>query len=229
MTPLERDIAWPELCGWVTWLYDRYELSVESRLPDCWADHPGLIEELWALMAWRKEIYTSDQPSGQAARYWHTELRTVITSSTTYYAANCRTGHQAAPQRAADAPELQKRWAKADPWAGIPTAVLAAQAAETPAQPGTMPGLAMQEAIADGLAHPLSSAIPEYVRFSSSWWLDDGAGAWVRVVDQVFTDKLDASAASLAEATAATQRRRAARALFASEIPDHAHGSRNTE
>ena len=66
-----------ELRAWVTWLHDRYELSVEDRLPRCWASHPGLIEELSALKAWREEIYASSQPSGQAARYWHAELRQV--------------------------------------------------------------------------------------------------------------------------------------------------------
>jgi hypothetical protein len=49
MTPGERLAAWAELRAWVTWLADRYELTVEHRLPHCWALHPGLVEELRAL------------------------------------------------------------------------------------------------------------------------------------------------------------------------------------
>lgn len=64
--------------------HDRYELALDSRLPDCWAEHPGLIEELWALMLWRQEIYSVEQPSGQATRYWHTELRTVIATAASH-------------------------------------------------------------------------------------------------------------------------------------------------
>ena len=78
MSTGERHVAWSQLRAWVTWLHDRYELSAEDRLPRCWPQHPGLIEELWALKAWREEIYQASQPSGQAARYWHTELRQVL-------------------------------------------------------------------------------------------------------------------------------------------------------
>jgi len=51
MTAGERQAAWNQLRAWVTWLHDRYELGTEERLPRCWAEHPGLIEELWALKA----------------------------------------------------------------------------------------------------------------------------------------------------------------------------------
>ena len=92
--PGEETATWAELRAWVTWLYDRYELSVEDRLPRCWARHPGLVEELYALKAWRQEIYSGGQPSGQAARYWHAELRQVLHAAATQYALGCRTGHR---------------------------------------------------------------------------------------------------------------------------------------
>ena len=227
MSPQERAVNWAELCNWVTWLYDRYELSVESRLPECWAEHPGMIEELWALMTWRKEIYGSEQPAGQAARYWHTELRAVTANAATYYASNCRTGHRETYARAADSLELQQRWLDADPWAGIPPRVLVTQGmAETPSAPGTMSGAAMQEALDSGEAKALSPAIREYVRLNGTWWLDSGDGRWVLVTDAAFAQKLDDSSAAMAEATAATQRRRAARVLFGDAHTDTKHGSR---
>ena len=59
MTPGEQVAEWAALRAWVAWLYDRYELATEDRLPRCWASHPGLVEELYALKAWREEIYTA--------------------------------------------------------------------------------------------------------------------------------------------------------------------------
>ncbi|MBC3842103.1 hypothetical protein GXW82_23580 [Streptacidiphilus sp. 4-A2] len=160
MSPAERAVNWAELCGWVVWLYDRYELSVESRLPECWAEHPGMIEELWALMTWRKEIYNSEQPAGQAARYWHTELRAVTANAAAYYASQCRTGHKGATGCAANSPDLQQQWLKADPLLGIPQSLPAAPAeGEQLAQLDTMTGSAMQAALANGEAKRLSPAI----------------------------------------------------------------------
>ena len=70
-----------------------------------WARHPGLVEELWALRAWRLEVYSGGQPAGQAARYWHTELRQLVQAAVPMYAAGCRTGHRGASMLAADDPE----------------------------------------------------------------------------------------------------------------------------
>ena len=227
MSPAERAVNWAELCGWVVWLYDRYELSVESRLPECWADHPGMIEELWALMTWRKEIYNSEQPAGQAARYWHTELRAVTANAATYYASQCRTGHKGASGGAANSLDLQRQWLKADPLLGIPQSLLAAPAEDEQHLPDTMTGSEMKAALANGEAKRLSPAIPEYALLQGSWWLDGGEDRWVLVADDVFAAKLDASAAAMAEATAATQRRRAARDLFGEAPADDEPGSRN--
>ena len=48
MTPGQVAAEWAGLLAWVAWLRGRYELTVEERLPRCWALHPGLIEELSA-------------------------------------------------------------------------------------------------------------------------------------------------------------------------------------
>ena len=98
ITPAERATAWAELVEWTVWLHDRYELATEERLPRCWPQHPGLIEELWALRGWRLAIYIGDgsPAAGQAARYWHGELRQVIAAATSVYAAGCRASHRSA-------------------------------------------------------------------------------------------------------------------------------------
>ena len=125
MSPSQRRTAWVDLVDWVVWLHDRYELSVEERLPACWAEHPGLIEELRALKIWREEIYgnasgsTHDDDadgaagpaSGQAARYWHAELRQVIQAAPTFDAGGCRAGRtEQARENATGGPDRREVW-----------------------------------------------------------------------------------------------------------------------
>ncbi|MFD0633132.1 hypothetical protein ACFQ9X_17665 [Catenulispora yoronensis] len=89
-------MAWTQLIDWVVWLHDRYELSIEERIPPCWPQHPGLVEELWALMIWRTEIY--DRPNraaGDTAHSWHRELRAFVEITVPFYARTCRAGHAA--------------------------------------------------------------------------------------------------------------------------------------
>jgi len=211
MTGPERITAWGGLCEWVTWLHDRYELAVESRLPQCWAEHPGLIEELWALKVWREEIYGAapDQQVGQAARYWHTELRTVVANATTVYAAACRTGHRAPEHRAAESPDLQQRWTSADAWAGIPNRLLAAHGDTAAASTADrLTAAEMDGAQARGFATPISPGIPEYVRFADAWWAVDTDGAWLRVVNEELLERLEEAAARMAAADDAASRYR---------------------
>ncbi|HEV2347917.1 MAG TPA: hypothetical protein VGS97_27770 [Actinocrinis sp.] len=225
MTGPERGAAWADLRAWVTWLHDRYELGIEQRLPRCWAQHPGLIEELWALKAWRDEIYTASQPTGQAARYWHAELRNLVHAAGTFYAAGCRAGHRGATTTAADDPELQQRWADADAMAGIPVGMWTGS---TPADTAlTISDTTMKDALAEQLARPLSTSIPEYVHYDGSWWVTDGQHSWVRVTEEAFATKLDASKAAMAEAAAAAQRRASVEAILRGD--DHAdeHEPRN--
>ncbi len=206
MSARERDEAWSELVTWVTWLHDRYELATESRLPDCWVEHPGIIEELWALMIWRREIYEADdQQVGQAARYWHSELKSAISNVTTFYAASCRTGHMPAGTSAATNAELQARWAAANPWVGVPhSALKAGDDADVP----VLDAHSMQNALADGRAQPLSAAIPDYVRHEDAWWAVAADGHWTQVTSAEFSERLDEAARRMTAAETAADRRR---------------------
>jgi len=201
-------VAWSHLRTWVTWLHDRYELAVEDRLPRCWAQHPGLIEELWALKAWREEIYGADRPSGQAARYWHAELRQVIQAATTVYAAGCRTGHRAGRRLAADDSSLQQRWAAASPITGIPAATLAGGPQRN--RPGQwLSPAAMAEALDDGTARALSTMLPDHICCAGAWWRP-GAGGWTRITDAALITRLDSWATRMAAADAQAAQRRTA-------------------
>jgi hypothetical protein len=189
-----RDAAWDGLVAWVTWLHDRYELSVEERLPHCWADHPGLIEELSALRAWRLEIWNSPQPSGQAARYWHAEMRQTITAALTFYAAGCRAGHRDA-QRAST--ELRRRWAVVP--CGLP-------GASGPGDGGRfLTGTAMTAHVRGGRATTLSETITGYLRHDQSWW-EPASGGWQRITDPATAALLDHHAESMARADQAVSR-----------------------
>jgi hypothetical protein len=173
LTPGEQTAAWASLRAWVTWLYDRYELAVEDRLPRCWASHPGLVEELAALKAWREEIYSSGQPSGQAARYWHGELRQVLHAASTQYALGCRTGHRGATAAATTDATLLDAWAAADPLARIPGTDLGAGIARRAGR------LAAGAAIGAALDNGDAISLPDNrdtVLYQGTWWVPASAG-----------------------------------------------------
>jgi len=194
MTPGERAVAWAGLRTWVAWLQARYELAVEERLPRCWPRHPGLIEELLALKAWREEIYAAAQPSGQAARYWHAELRQVVHAATTMYAAGCRTGHRSQP---GPGPALHQEWAITDPVAGIPAAeITAGQRSRT--GEGWISHAAMSGAFDTGQAQPLPDQ-PDIVWCAGRWWAP-ASGGWIQIEDPGAAARLTAPSAKPATA-----------------------------
>jgi hypothetical protein len=177
MTPGELIAEWAGLRAWVTWLHGRYELSVEERLPPCWALHPGLVEELHALRAWREEIYGSGQPGmGQAARYWHAELRATLQAATTMWAAGCRTGHRGAPELAGIPAERIRQWGGGYPLAGVPEIDIAAGQAR-----GT-DGWASTDAMAGALDDGTTVSVPGsgLLLKGGATWAPAAAG-WVRV------------------------------------------------
>ncbi|WP_067484264.1 hypothetical protein [Actinomadura hibisca] len=190
----ERDAEWAQLCAWVTWLHDRYELDVEERLPRCWAQHPGMIEELRALRAWRVEIYAVAGSTGQAARYWHAELRQTMTAAATFYANGCRAGHRGSTSPAHSDHGLQERWTGADHCAGIPSELLTDQEStgqETATEVASAPRrdsylylttTTMTGHVATGTATPMSQAVSELVHYDGSWWAHKDGG-WLRVID----------------------------------------------
>jgi hypothetical protein len=177
LTPGEQTAAWASLRAWVTWLYDRYELAVEDRLPRCWASHPGLVEELAALKAWREEIYASGQPSGQAARYWHSEMRQVLHAAATQYALGCRTGHRGATALAADNPALLNSWAAADPLARIPCIDIAAGIAHHAGRLATVTAIGTALDNGDAISLP---GRPDTILYQGAWWVPASAG-WTEI------------------------------------------------
>jgi hypothetical protein len=191
--------AWAGLVGWVTWLHDRYELSAEERLPHCWAEHPGLVEELSALKAWHDEIYGAEQPSGQAVRYWHAELRQTITAALTFYAAGCRAGHHAGIPAT---PQLRERWAAATP-PGTP-------GPSPPTAADYLPGVIMTAHLSAGRATTLSDTITGYLRHDRSWRMP-AEGGWQRVADPATTTLLDHHAQAMARADQVVRQAAAAR------------------
>ena len=178
MTPGEQMTAWAQLRAFVTWLADRYELTVEERLPRCWASHPGLVEELWALRAWRQEIYGGTMPAaGQAARYWHAELDRVIHAASTRYAAGCRAGHRSAPGLASTDIGLQESWAASNLLAGVPAVDIAAGRAR---RAGNWVSREEMAAAYDaGDAAPVQG-LRDYVQYGGTWWVPAAAG-WTGV------------------------------------------------
>lgn len=178
MSPGEQLTAWAQLRAWVTWLTDRYELTVEDRLPRCWARHPGLVEELWALRAWRLEVYGGGQPQpGQAARYWHAELKQVLHAATTVYAAGCRAGHRGAPIVVAGDPALQDAWARSNLMAGTPGVETAAGWAR---RSGKLASPEYMAAAFDQGTAVQVTGLRDYLYCDGTWWIPASAG-WLQV------------------------------------------------
>jgi hypothetical protein len=205
MTPTDRKAAWVELVEWVVWLYDRYELGVEHRIPACWAEHPGLIEELWALKAWREQIYDAEQPSAQAARYWHAELRQVLQAATGFYAKGCRSGHKTPTALAVADEALQRRWLSADPLVGVPPTLMTVTD-PVAADATVMSEAEMRAAIDAGDARPLGALIGDFQHYQDAWWIPvDDQPLWQQITDPILAADLDNTAKRMAIADATVE------------------------
>jgi len=211
LTAEQRETAWRELLEWVVWLHDRYELGIEERLPHCWPLHPGLIEELRALKVWRQEIYTSTKPIGQAARYWHAELRQTIHAAQSFYAAGCRAGHRSDTNPVVDDTERRQRWASADPAAGIPDKLLVADDGE-PLSDGReyLTAETMHALLENGGAVQLGETVTEILRHDESWWMPRGGG-WIRVTEAGLDRDCTERAERMARADTSVKRRATAK------------------
>jgi hypothetical protein len=136
-----------------------------------------LVEELFALKAWRQEIYGGGQQTGQAARYWHAELRQVLHAAATQYALGCRTGHRAAGRLATEDPALLEEWAAAYPLAGVPGIDLAAGTAR---RAGTLTASStIGAALDDGTAMP-APGFRDTI-FCQGRWLAPAASGWTEI------------------------------------------------
>ena len=72
-TPEEQRVLLEELDLWVTWLVDHYSLD-RRHVPQCWAEHWELVEELSALrLAWEGAYATTAHADAPLA--WHEHLR----------------------------------------------------------------------------------------------------------------------------------------------------------
>jgi hypothetical protein len=177
MSEPEYVLAWEQLRDWTAWLIGRYRLLLEDRLPACWPQHPELIEELWALRAWRREAY-GDEGSGQSAVYWHQALITFLTHVSVWWAGGCRAGHTS-PDVGLE-PEHTDAWARADPLAGIAQPLRPASSILT--DPATDPGVItmpqlniltaaqMHVLTRAGLARPQHETIVAFTYYDGSWW-----------------------------------------------------------
>lgn len=207
MTDEQRTAAWAGLVEWVTWLHDRYELSIQSRLPECWPQHPGIIEELWALKMWREALYSTDTETGvltgheagglaQHARYWHTDLRNLF-GQLSFYAERCAAEHGGG-RRLADRSktDLKAQWLAVDPTGGIPAPAVSAAAA-APARAPRLAVADMHRRLELGSAQGLDGPDSDHVHSFGDWWTrDHEADAWVKITDPEIHRRLDNLAAT---------------------------------
>jgi len=88
---------WVELGDWVGWIRHRYPLA--RRIPECWADHPEVVEELTALwLAWQAAYVERDAPLTGAAE-WHDRWLPGVLHRLEHgpFAVDCGTCHKARP------------------------------------------------------------------------------------------------------------------------------------
>lgn len=199
---------WTALVDWVIWIHDLYELDRETRLPVCWPQHPGLVEELRSLKAWRTAIYDSPDAAASAhtARSWHGELRQTFITATQFWAPGCRAGHKDARLLADAHPaNLPERWREHGP-----PAMASAPATEPPpalAASGGVDQLShdqMALALRTGAAQLHSQAVPYYAKLDGSWWTRATDGdEWLRCTDSDHHNHLDDTSARLRAADTA--------------------------
>lgn len=86
------DQAWAVLREWVDWLTRCYELVGEARrLPGCWPQHLGVVEELAALRdAWTVAVVAG----GDAMVAWHENLTRALGRITASPIRACAGGHR---------------------------------------------------------------------------------------------------------------------------------------
>jgi hypothetical protein len=207
MTPADQQNEWQVLVEWVIWIHDLYELSREERLPLCWPQHPGLIEELRALKVWRTVIYTSPEngTAAHTARSWHGELRQTIAAAGSFWAPSCRSGHTDAVSLA----DTDRGEERARTWLETGPPVMASAPAPEASRPSVAAGrtemstAGMTAAIEAGRAVVHSRANPFYAQLDGTWWTRSNDGnTWQPCADPQHQAHLDATAAAMRAADA---------------------------
>ena len=95
--PLGQQELWRELSTWVGWIRARYPLA--RKIPECWHEHPEVVEELTALwLAWQA-AYTEPDPPLTAASDWHDRWLPGVLYRLEHgsFALGCANGHTPRP------------------------------------------------------------------------------------------------------------------------------------
>jgi len=112
-TLAEEDEAevWAKLRAFVEWLSVRYDIP-HSIIPNCWYQHPALVEELSALhTAHTASFDISDAGLGPIS--WHERFAAALPRISKAYGGGCSRGHDGLQPRAFDDPIEHDRW---DAW-----------------------------------------------------------------------------------------------------------------
>jgi hypothetical protein len=214
LDPETRERLWSDLVEWVAWLHDTYELGRESRLPECWPDHPGLVQELWALKCWREALYTTSAEDGvttgeqagslaQHVRMWHNDMRMFV-SEVRFYAPKCMSSHSRGPVVDNLPDNLRAIWHRADPLGGIPgpkkTDLPADTDPEATVSSESGVGATLYEGVISSALHagqaiPHPAGLPGAVLMHEHWWVSDlESETWERVDDPRLAAQLHALA-----------------------------------
>ena len=106
--PRAGEELWDQLTEWVDWIRSRYPLT--RKIPNCWDDHPEVIEELTALwLAWQA-AYQDRNAGLTAAADWHDRWLPGLLYRLEHgpFALDCTNGHRPRPATAyatSDRPE----------------------------------------------------------------------------------------------------------------------------
>lgn len=92
----QAETLWAQVGDFAAWLQRTYldEAHIEVNLPQCWRQHPLLVEELTALMLAWQAAYTdgSTEPNADPA-YWHERYLPDFLSRLHPIDRLCLTGH----------------------------------------------------------------------------------------------------------------------------------------
>jgi hypothetical protein len=100
--------AWRALRDWVEWFTARYDVPVSS-IPNCWWQHPALVEELSALhTAHRASFDASDSGFGPIG--WHERLSMARPRWRQAYAGGCTDGHTPEKPRSWSGTTDEQEW-----------------------------------------------------------------------------------------------------------------------
>jgi hypothetical protein len=103
-----------KLAAWLEAVYLRYG---DAALPDCWAWHPDVVEELlWLSQAWQA-AYTGPRPSITAVADWHDRQRPGVARRITAVARGCSIETHQTPAGAPAVPMLDALHGIAGWWA----------------------------------------------------------------------------------------------------------------